>query len=297
MKNSNMNIENIVKRAIDLHVHSAPDILPRKYDAVTLVKRLNGKIRKICLKSHAFPTVALSIEVNKITNSNILIGSVVLNNFAGGMNPDIIYANAEISKSPFIVWFPTIHAENYLEGSKWEIRPEWVKNTKFNPRKSAEIKPVKIVSEEKLAKKVIEVLKAIKKCNCILATGHISWKEAEVVVSYASRIGIKKIVVTHPIYQLIDMPIKIQKKLVGRGAFIEMCYSMNAIDGIEYGKIVNQINEVGSRNFIISSDMGQTFGLDPDKALLAFAEELNKRGITKKELFQMMVINPLKLLS
>ena len=105
-----------------MHVHTSPDIMSRKYDAYQLAKRLNGKIKRICLKSHAFPTVALANEVNKTLDTNILIGSIVLNNFVGGMNPDIIRANAQLS--PFVVWFPTIHAENFLKKSEWEVRPE-----------------------------------------------------------------------------------------------------------------------------------------------------------------------------
>ena len=56
----------------------------------------------------------------------ILIGSVTLNNYVGGLNPDAIYASAKISDYPIVVWFPTINSENFLKRSKYEIPPEWL---------------------------------------------------------------------------------------------------------------------------------------------------------------------------
>jgi len=56
-------------------------------------------------------------------------------------------------------------------------------------------------------------LKSIKKTKSILATGHISAYETVRLVEEAIKRSIKKIVVTHPIYQKIDMSVAMQKKL------------------------------------------------------------------------------------
>lgn len=292
---SNMNIKNIIETSIDLHVHVSPDIIPRKYDAYQLAKKMKGKIKRICIKSHAFPTVILAKEVNKALSSDILIGSIVLNNFVSGMNPDIIRANAQFI--PFIVWFPTVDAENFLKKSKWEIRPEWVRDSKFKARKSSEVNPVRILKNGKLLKNVIEVLKEIKKSKCILATGHLSYRETEILVKKAKSIGIKKIIITHPIYQLIDMPVSLQKSLSGNGIFVEQCYSMYSIDKIPIKRIAEQIKEMGSDKCIISSDVGQPFNPDPDKALSKFIKLLMKECINLKMIKQMLIENPNKLIS
>lgn len=292
-----LKIEQIIRKAIDLHVHVGPEIINRKYNAYTLAKNQIGKVKKICIKSHCFSTVSWAEQVNDILGVDFLIGSITLNNFVGGMNNDVIYAAAKITKKAFIVWFPTVNSEIFLKRSGEEFRKEWVNDPNFVPRKSKEIKPVKILKNGKLTKEVLEILKTIKEFDCILATGHLSWKESKKVVEEAIKIGIKRIIITHPIYQLIDMPIEVQKKLADKGAFIEQCYSMYAIDKIPYGKIVEQIKAIGVDKCILASDVGQPFNPDPNEALKIFATELMKRGITKENIETMLIKNPNKLIS
>lgn len=283
-------VGSIIRRAIDLHVHIKPDALPRKYTALELAEKMMGKIRRICVKSHTFETVSIAQKVNKNLKTDFLIGSATLNNSVGGLNQSLLKALSKTCCDPIIVWLPTINAENYLKKSEWEIRPEWVKNSEFKPRKSGEVKAVKI--DEELDK----VLEIIKENNWALATGHISWQEAERVAVKALDMGVK-VVITHPIYQLIDMPIETQISLAKEGALIEQCYSMNSIDKISIEKIAGQIKRVGAENCIISSDVGQTFSPDPDEALEKFANLLIKQGIKEKELERMMVKNPENLIT
>ena len=104
--------------------------------------------------------------------------------------------------------------------------------------------------------------------------------------------GITKIIVTHPIYQRINMPVEVQKKLTALGAKIEQCYSMYSIDKIPVIKIARQIKEVGVKNCILSSDVGQLFSPSPSEALEIFGGLLQKEGITLTELQTMLVDNP-----
>src|SRR3989338_1371015 len=241
-------IRELIKNSIDFHVHVSPDILTRKYNAYQLAKRLKGKVKGICLKSHVFPTVALAKEVNKRLASDILIGSIVLNNSVGGMNAEAIRVNSQFG--PFVVWYPTINAENFLKKSRWEVRPEWIVNSKFKARRSEDVNSVKVVENGKLTKDALEVLREIRKNKCILATGHLSYKETEILVKKAKAMGIK-IIITHPIYQLINMPLNLQKILSGKEVFIEQCYSMYSIDKIPIKEIARQIKEIGSEKCII----------------------------------------------
>jgi hypothetical protein len=291
------NIEDIIKKAIDLHFHVEPDILPRKYNAFSLAKSQVGKIGKICIKSHTFPTVDWAKIVNDTRGKNFWIGCITLNNVVGGMTDVVIYAATKIFKSPLVVWFPTVHAENFLKRSKEEFRKEWTNDPTFVPRKSKEVKPVRIIENGKLRKEVINVLRAIREFNCILATGHISWKESKKVVEEAIKIGVRKIIITHPIYQLIDMPINVQKELAKKETFIEHCYSMYSIDKIPFDKIVKQIKAIGPENCILSSDTGQPFSPDSNEALKEFAFRLIKKGISEDEIEMMIIENPTRLIS
>ena len=52
-----MNNKEIIKNAVDLHVHIGPESIPRKFTLPDLVKYEKGKIRGIAVKNHFFPTV------------------------------------------------------------------------------------------------------------------------------------------------------------------------------------------------------------------------------------------------
>lgn len=284
-------IQNIIKQAIDIHVHIGPEIIPRKYTVPKLIKAETGKIGGIVLKNHFYPTTPF-IKASTNSKNLKLFGSVVLNNTVGGLNKEAILATSYISDCPFFVWFPTIHANNFLKKSEYEIAPEWVNKKHFTARKAKQVESVKLSK-----KNILEVLQTIKECNAILATGHISWQETMSLIQIAVQIGIKKIVITHPIYQRINMPIGMQIYLAKKGCYIEQCYSMYSIDKIPIRKIAKQIKTVGSKSIILSSDVGQTFSPSPSVAMKNFGELLIKEGISYSELNQMMVINPKKLLS
>lgn len=285
----NLKIKDIIKQAIDIHVHIGPEVIPRKFTVANLIKTEKGKIAGMVLKNHFYPTSPFIAEVKR-SDKLLLFGGITLNNSVGGLNPGIIYSSGLITDRPIVVWFPTINAENFLRQSKFEIAPEWGKKKGFIARKATDVKAVK------LTKGLTNLLKAIKITGSVLATGHISWQESEILVDKALKVGIKKIVITHPIYQRIAMPIKVQKSLAQNECFIEQSYSMYAIDKIPISEIVKQIKIIGTQSVILSSDVGQTFSPSPSRALKLFAELLEKEGITKKQLYEMLVINPRKLL-
>lgn len=285
------NLKDIVKQAIDIHVHIGPEAIPRKYTVDTLIKAEEGKLGGAVLKNHFYATSPL-LEKSRLR----LFGGIALNNTVGGLNPQAIYAASVISDQPIVIWFPTINARNFIEQSEFEIAPEWVKQKEFVATKTKYVKPVIVTKNKKVTKEAIEVLRMIKKCNAVLATGHIAWKESVLLVDKARKMGIKKIVITHPIYQHINMPISTQKDLARKGCFMEQSYSMYVIDKIPIRKITEQIREVGSKSVILSSDVGQTFSPPPSAALLKFFELLEREGITQDELFTMAVKNPKRLL-
>ncbi|OGE88988.1 MAG: hypothetical protein A3J07_04795 [Candidatus Doudnabacteria bacterium RIFCSPLOWO2_02_FULL_49_13] len=290
-----MNLKKIIRQAIDLHVHIGPEIIPRKFTLAELIKDQRGKIKAIGVKNHFFPTVAMASRGAFKSLSPRIIFSVALNQYVGGFNDKIITAVAELSQRPIIVWFPTISAANILRKQKYEIPPEWSKGKL--KIKNQRLEGYSICHDQRLKPEVLSVLKAIKNYNAILATGHISSQESQILVRRAVQLGIKRIIVTHPIYQKINMSLGLQKELADRGAYIEQCYSMYSIDKIPISKIARQIKVIGADRCILSSDMGQVFSKSPDQALLDFTHLLIQEGITLREIKTMLVSNPAKLIS
>ncbi len=284
--------------AVDLHVHIGPEIIPRKYRSVAeLIKSQGTKLGGVALKNHFFPTAPM---VPKTKNGTMrIVGSVVLNSFVGGINPDAVYAASTLADGPFIVWFPTVSAKQFLINSAWEIAPEWVDPKKpFIARRSTDVIPLAVTtSSGVLTDSVIHVLKAIQTTGAILATGHISWKESRTVIKKAAAMGIQKMIVTHPIYQKIAMPISVQKELAASGALMEQCWSMWRIDNIPIRAIADQIRSVGPEHCIITSDAGQSFSPPPRMALEEFCRALLREGISQKALKRMCIQNPKRLIA
>lgn len=286
-----MNIGNF----IDLHVHVGPEPIPRKFTAGSIALEEKGKIAGMALKNHFFPTMPMIAAVEQ--SELLLVGSIVLNNAVGGLNPEVIRASAQLSKLPIIVWFPTISAQNFLNQSTYEIPPEWG-GKEFVSRLSSTINGITVVDDGKLIQEAKAVLQVIKENNCILATGHLSWPEAKLLVEEAVEMGITKIIITHPIYQRIAMPLEVQQELARKeGVYIEQCYSMYFIDDISISEIATQIKAIGAEKCIITSDVGQVNSPAPSAALQVFTELLKKEGITEPELRVMGEVNPRKLLS
>ena len=286
---------NIIKNAFDLHIHLGPDIMPRKYDLDSLIRLEEGKIAGFVTKRHFLPTSGNS----KIDTALKIYDSITLNHSVGGFNANAVRACAQISKQPLFVWFPTVHAEKFLRKQEYEIPLEWFgQNSKFVPRKATEVEGLVIWDKnQKIKKEVIGVLEAIKEFDAVLATGHVTWQEAESLVAAAQKIGIKKIILTHPICPGMEMPISIQKKLTMLGVYVEHCYSMFTIHKIPITKIVSQIRAVGAERCILSSDVGQVFSPSPSESLSKFYDLLLDAGISEQELEQMLVKNPKNILN
>ncbi len=285
------------RQCIDLHVHIGPEVIPRKYNVDTLIQAEAGNISAMALKNHFFPTLPLIDTVPNNTNLR-LIGSIVLNNAVGGVNPEAVYATSTIAQGrPFIVWFPTTNANQFLCNCEYEIAPEWVNQPGFSARKATSIKGITIAKRGEISKKAKLVCDAISNTNGILATGHISQDESMALVNYARSIGLSKIIITHPIYQKIAMSLEKQTYLANLGCYLEHCYSMYSIDRISIRRISEQINLIGAERCILSSDVGQQFSPPPSQALLDFSTKLVNEGISLQQLETMLVRNPTTLIS
>lgn len=284
-----------VKDFIDLHLHIGPEPIPRKFTLPELIRKESGRIGGFALKNHFYPTTPM-IGTAGAQDGLELTGSIVLNNYVGGLNPDAITGAARISERPIIVWFPTINAQNFLSKSRYEIRPEWT-GGKFRSRLSRDVKGIRVTDASgKLTGAARAALRAVKDNGCVLATGHLSSEESQRLVSEAIGMGIGRIIITHPIYQLIGMPIEVQKEMTGaKGVYAEIPYSMYAIDGIGMDRIARDIRGVGPEKCIISSDVGQINMPGPSAALREFADLLKGSGIGDDDIRTMGSSNPRRL--
>ena len=81
-------MKELIQGAYDLHVHSAPDVMPRKMDDLEMAQRIVASgMAGYALKSHYFCTAERATLSRKICPGCDSIGTITLNGSVGGINP------------------------------------------------------------------------------------------------------------------------------------------------------------------------------------------------------------------
>jgi len=265
-----------LKGIVDLHVHSDPDSAARSIDALD-VARLAEKegMRAILLKNHNAATVQMAYIVHKVVPNVEVFGSVVLNRALGGINPAAVEQAALMKGGRLrMVWMPTFDA-----GSS--AAPP---NRSFVP----------VSKDGKLLPGVIEVLQLIAKYKLGMATGHSTAAENLMLVHEGKRLGIAKMIVTHPTGK---MSIEQMKEAAADGAYIEFTYHALLVgDGAKgLAEFAKEIKAIGAEHCIITSDLGQDDSPVHTVGWKTYLEILQKAGVTQAEIDLMARRNPAKL--
>ena len=175
-------MSSLIQGAYDLHIHSAPDVLPRKADDLELAQRfLKAGMAGFAIKSHYFCTAERAGLVNKVYPQIHAVGAVTLNSSVGGLNPAAIGWRAKAGAK--IVWFPPAIPSTNSSTCSRRARAKAVKlpfwaNIIIQMREeniSCPTIPCCMRTEAKDG--VWDILDIIAKWDMVLATGHISHEE------------------------------------------------------------------------------------------------------------------------
>lgn len=99
-------MKELIQGAYDLHVHSAPDVMPRKMDDLEMAQRIVASgMAGYALKSHYFCTAERATLSRKICPGCDSIGTITLNGSVGGINPMAVEMAARAGAK--LLWFPT----------------------------------------------------------------------------------------------------------------------------------------------------------------------------------------------
>ena len=110
----------VLAGAIDIHVHSDPDNVPRSVDGLEAAKLARAKgMRGIVLKNHYDPTGGLAYLARKAAPGLEVFGGIDLNLPVGGMNPAAVEHMTKVAGGwGRVVWMSTFDAENQVRFSK-----------------------------------------------------------------------------------------------------------------------------------------------------------------------------------
>lgn len=267
-----------LKGVIDIHVHAAPDSVPRSIDAIDLARIAKARgMRALVFKSHYEPTASLAYLVRKVVPDLDVFGGIDLNLTVGGMNPAAVEHMADITGGyGRVVWMSTYDSRAQVLYDK-DNRPF-----------------VRISRNGQLLPETKQVLAVIARRNLVMATGHNSAAEDLLLIKESRAQGIRHMVVTHAMVEPIHMTVPQMKEAVSMGAFIEFTY--NGLIGkskeFSFADYAKAIRAIGVDHCILSSDMGQPSNPIHTDGLVAFFKGMAQQGFSQAEIDRMSKINP-----
>src|SRR5262245_2737515 len=272
----------MLQGTIDIHVHSAPDNVPRSIDGLDVARlaRTRG-MRGIVLKNHYEPTATLAFFARKEAPGLESFGGIDLNLTVGGMNPAAVEHMTEMTGGwGRVVWMSTFDAENQVKYSK-ENRPF-----------------VSVSQAGQLLPETKAVIAVIARHQLVLATGHVSATEGLMLLREARNKGVNHLVVTHAMNAPISMDVPQMQEAARLGAFIEFAGSTmaNAAAAARVDRYADAIRKVGPQFCILSSDLGQAGNPLPPDGFAEFLVAMRGKGFTEQQIDTMSKTNPARLL-
>jgi len=278
-----MDAQELMKGAIDIHIHIAPDPNRRRrvdgYSAAVQAKEAG--MRGVVFKSHDYNTTPVAFTVQRVVPGIELYGGLSLDIEVGGLNPHAVEAAGKLGSK--IIWMPTFSSKNDML------------------KKNIPDKGISILDENgRLLPVVNEILDIIKRFGMTLATGHLSTKEIFVLLEAAEKKEIEPIVITHPLSKGVGPTLSLedQRKMIRPGLFFEHCYTacMPHSDRLDPRDIATAVGEIGPERCILSTDFGQITNPPPVEGMRMYIESMLAFGITPDAIITMIRTNPARAL-
>lgn len=284
--------------AIDIHIHTGPDLYPRLQDSVELARsaRASG-LRALSIKCHNFPTAQLAVLTQKEVRGIEVFGSLVCNLHVGGLNP--IAVETAIKYGARQIYLPTVDSTNHARltggvvgqhGKGLMVQGGLSAYTLEHPR-------IHILGADgKLLPEVSLILELVRDADVIFNVGHISFDEMKIAVREARNLGIRRIVVDHPFFSKLS--VAEQEALAEHGAFINYTageilprWWRASIEGF-----ADALKRIGPRRVVLSSDCGQLHNPQEVEALRITCQLLLEEGVGAEDIRTMLHKNPAALL-
>lgn len=276
-------MDNLLHGVFDLHIHTAPDVTPRKCSDLELARRLKAAGMAGCaIKSHYADTAGRAAVLQELYPELRIAGGITLNRSVGGLNPQAVERTAQMGGR--LVWFPTLEAREYQRYRRGND--------------GSDLSPFLTVWDEdgKLLPQVYEVLEVAARYHMVVGTGHLSAPEGLAVVRAAREQKVERVVLTHADNPANQYTLEEQRRAVEQGALVEHCYFTTYYQRTPLEEIIRQIRGVGCENVILSTDFGQPSSPYSDQGMLEYMQRLLEAGISQSDLEQMTSTTPRRLL-
>ncbi|MBB5172375.1 DUF6282 family protein [Texcoconibacillus texcoconensis] len=286
----------LLKDAIELHVHSSPSVFPRRQTDWELVADVwQAGMAGVVIKAHEGQTYDRAALIREQYPNLHVYGGLVCNVYSGGLSPDAV--DMAIRCGAKVVWMPTISAKQHAAYFRQHRQERF-----FNSEKHLDMTaPSLTIFNDRgvLRDEVYEMLSLIAEADIVLATGHLSPKEVDVLSEEAFQIGVKKVLVQHADLGIAKIPLDLQETLANRGCMIEKCYLACGPDfnDLSIEEMAASIQRLGAASCVLVTDYGQAHNIPPVEGLSEFIECLLKQRVSEEQITQMVQVNPKQLLN
>lgn len=283
-----------IKGAVDVHVHSEPDLFPRIADDVGVARHAASLgLRALSLKCHSERTTSRAYMAMQQVQGIQVVGGIVLNRAVGGINPAAVEAALQLGAKH--VWMPTVdaanHARTFGSTGKYDKQASTVADSADTG--------IEVFDETgSPIEGLMEVLELTAQYSAILSTCHLSVREIELLVPAARERGVEKIMITHPFFKVPSLDLEELKRLVAQGAYAEFgyCTVSPMWNHAPLTRVVDAIQALGPEHCILMSDGGQRHNPMPAECLRSFAQSVWESGVAEEGVERMIKQNPLDLL-
>ncbi len=293
-------IQGLLQGTFDTHVHSAPDLLPRKFDDIDLAKlALERGFGGFVLKSHHAVTADRATLIREMFPGVKAYGAIALNNPVGGLNPTAIEIAARLGAK--VCWLPSCDSANeqaaaagLLDESKM---PYWMSIAR-------ELRAQGIAGQwltvtdgyGKVLNEMRQCLEVLAKHDMIMATGHIAPAELEPVIKAAKEAGVKRIIITHPEFPTTHLTVEDQQNLKQYDVMFERVFTTPHTAKCTWEETLNNIQQVGPETTIVATDLGQTTNPGLQEGFEIFIGKLLDAGFSEAQVKTMTQHNAAGLL-
>ena len=284
----------VLDGTVDLHCHSGPSPFPRRFDHVEASHdgaRIN--MRAILCKSHHHNTVMdlLAMATPLATAPTPMYGGVALNSEVGGVNPSAVAV--AINMGGRCVWGPTVSAAQHISAHSHDDGFPSAAGNLYEKEVSIFDASGDVSEETQL------VTRLVGEAGIMLTGGHLDAESMKAFFRTAKENGVKRLLLHHPDF-IVNAGESDIEEMIGYGAFVEHELSMYHPDvpapDWKIDQLVDWIHRVGPERTVIDSDLGQAANPLPVDAYLYIVQQLLDRGISEKDIRQMICRNTAYLL-
>jgi hypothetical protein len=207
-----------VNGIVDLHVHSAPSLLPRHgndYDTTRAARQAG--VSTLVLKAHEGSTAERALLAE-----NGAIGGVVLNSTVGGANPDAVRVAGLLGAR--VVWLPTISSQCHQSASQ---------NPELSVHRELRFRTVPVCPNGRLDDAWNQVFEEVATADMVLASGHVSMDETVVAFKAARALGVRRFLVNHPLMPFLGWRDDHAALFSELGAYLELGILVDLIAGAQ----------------------------------------------------------------